>query len=264
MTANKENVYWKTKKEWYRINGNGEYELTEAAPDRARKSFALFCTPNPSQLENRKRLIAQLECEEEGFHIQDNTLLEYSGTRTTIDIPSGITTIRWFGPALPGAERKVIVPDTVTKIDAGAFSASGMSDIVLPHSLRSIGSHAFSGNMIKSIQIPPTVKTIQQRTFWKCKELNNLSLSEGLEEIESFAFAECSKLQRVVIPKSVKTIHSYAFHRCYALSLVIIQGNETEIALNAFEDLRNLMIVAPLKSYAIKYARNSGLRYREQ
>lgn len=42
MTANKESVYWKSNKEWYRINAEGKYELTEKAPERAKKSFELF------------------------------------------------------------------------------------------------------------------------------------------------------------------------------------------------------------------------------
>lgn len=42
MTANKESVYWKTNKEWYRINSEGRYELTEKAPERAIKSFELY------------------------------------------------------------------------------------------------------------------------------------------------------------------------------------------------------------------------------
>lgn len=45
MTANKESVYWKTNKEWYRINEAGDFELTEDAPERARKSFELFMSP---------------------------------------------------------------------------------------------------------------------------------------------------------------------------------------------------------------------------
>ena len=58
MKASKENLYWKTNKEWYRINDAGEYELTEVATERARASFALFNTPNPAQKDNNKRLKA--------------------------------------------------------------------------------------------------------------------------------------------------------------------------------------------------------------
>lgn len=42
MTMNKEAVYWRSNKAWYRINSDNEYELTKAAPERARKSFEIF------------------------------------------------------------------------------------------------------------------------------------------------------------------------------------------------------------------------------
>lgn len=42
MTSNKESLYWKSNKEWYRINEDGEFELTELAPERAQKSFELY------------------------------------------------------------------------------------------------------------------------------------------------------------------------------------------------------------------------------
>jgi len=38
-----ESVYWKTNKDWYRIDEDkGEYILTEKATERATKSFALY------------------------------------------------------------------------------------------------------------------------------------------------------------------------------------------------------------------------------
>lgn len=46
MTADKESLYWKTNKEWYFINESGEYELTDKAPERAKKSFELFNSKN--------------------------------------------------------------------------------------------------------------------------------------------------------------------------------------------------------------------------
>jgi len=50
MTANKEMMYWKTNPEWYRTNPKtGKRELTEKAPERARKSFELCNTPRGSK-----------------------------------------------------------------------------------------------------------------------------------------------------------------------------------------------------------------------
>lgn len=42
MTTDKESLYWHTKPEWWFINKDGEYELTENAPERARKSFEIW------------------------------------------------------------------------------------------------------------------------------------------------------------------------------------------------------------------------------
>ena len=43
MTSDKERLYWKTNKEWYRINREKDcFELTEKAPLRAQKSFDLY------------------------------------------------------------------------------------------------------------------------------------------------------------------------------------------------------------------------------
>lgn len=38
MTTNMESLFWKTNKEWYRVNKEKDcYELTEKAPERAKK-----------------------------------------------------------------------------------------------------------------------------------------------------------------------------------------------------------------------------------
>lgn len=43
MSAYREYCYWRTNKEWYRINWEKEcYELTDKAPERAIKSFELY------------------------------------------------------------------------------------------------------------------------------------------------------------------------------------------------------------------------------
>ena len=43
MSAYREYAYWKTNKDWYRINWEKDcYELTDKAPERAVKSFELY------------------------------------------------------------------------------------------------------------------------------------------------------------------------------------------------------------------------------
>ena len=43
MSANTELMYWKKDKSWYIINKEKDiYELTDKAPERARKSFEMW------------------------------------------------------------------------------------------------------------------------------------------------------------------------------------------------------------------------------
>ncbi len=45
MTKNPMLFYWQSNPAWYRVNEKGKFELTEEAPEKAKESFKLFCTP---------------------------------------------------------------------------------------------------------------------------------------------------------------------------------------------------------------------------
>ena len=45
MTLSNKCFYWRSNPEWDRTNEQGEYELTDKAPEEARESFAEFCKP---------------------------------------------------------------------------------------------------------------------------------------------------------------------------------------------------------------------------
>lgn len=46
MKRNSERVYWMTNKSWYTINQTKDcFELTDEAPPRARRSFAMWSRP---------------------------------------------------------------------------------------------------------------------------------------------------------------------------------------------------------------------------
>ncbi len=45
MSGDEEIMYWHSNPEWYRINEEGKFELTDKAPERAIKSFELSNTP---------------------------------------------------------------------------------------------------------------------------------------------------------------------------------------------------------------------------
>lgn len=72
------------------------------------------------------------------------------------------------------------------------------------------------------------------------ERIQNVTIEEGIEVIERLSFLECRNLQSIKVPGSVKEIEDEAFRRC-----------------------ENLVIHAPKRSYAIKYAIKNDIKYEE-
>ena len=50
MTGDRrEMFFWESNPEWYRTGPDGKIELTEKAPERARKSFEMLSTPRSAK-----------------------------------------------------------------------------------------------------------------------------------------------------------------------------------------------------------------------
>ncbi len=89
--------------------------------------------------------------------------------------------------------------------------AGGSNCTAIPSTVKDIGGYAFYGkdNLIH-ISIPGSVKTIGQGAFSLCRNLNQLTLEEGIERIDGMAFC-FTGLTSVVVPNSVDTIVEGAF-----------------------------------------------------
>lgn len=46
MSGNDGSMYWITNKEWWRIEGEKGFALTDKAPEEAKESFRLWCRIN--------------------------------------------------------------------------------------------------------------------------------------------------------------------------------------------------------------------------
>lgn len=149
--------------------------------------------------------------------------------------------------------RKVILSESVTSIDDGAFSGctnletiaippavtyigeqafSGcfkLSDVDLPEKLVTIGFMAFSNcSSITAITIPSSVSYLEAGTFQGCSSLKKVELSEGLTMINGIAFGDCVQLTEINIPTSVTCIDWSAFVDCFSLSDIDYAGNESD------------------------------------
>ncbi|RBI34029.1 hypothetical protein DRZ74_01315 [Metamycoplasma hominis] len=71
------------------------------------------------------------------------------------------------------------------------------------------------------VTIPDSVKEIGDYSFYGCKNLKEVFLNEGLEEIGARAF-KYTKIESITIPDSVKEIGKGAFSNCKNLKEVIL------------------------------------------
>lgn len=63
-----------------------------------------------------------------------------------------------------------------------------------------------------SVHIPGTVKRIGVRAFAECRNLEKMTLEEGVECIEKNAFTGCKKLKSIRLPASVRRIDGWSFY----------------------------------------------------
>ena len=170
----------------------------------------------------------------------------WSNNYDTISIllPLSISTIEAF--AFSGLYLdSITIPLSVTTIADYAFQGCNLNSILFSTSstLTYIGIQAFVGNSnLKNVTIPSTVLEIGDRAFEGCRSLTEFDFasSSTLKYISSNLFAGCQKLKSITIPTSVKSIRNSAFAGCSQLSSLTLNFGLDTIENNAFSGCNNL------------------------
>ena len=163
--------------------------------------------------------------------------------------------------------KKVVIPDSVTKIEDNAFhSARCMTELVLSKNLKSIGNGAFNGCemlegdlvipetvtfigeaafggvALKSVTIPASIKRIPTAMF-AGSDLENVTIMPGIEVVGNKAFQYCNDLESIVIPEGVTTIEDDAFFHCSDLLHVSLPNSLINITSysSVFESCESLV-----------------------
>ena len=166
-----------------------------------------------------------------------------------------------------GANGVSVIPDSVTRIAAGAFlDCRGLTEVFIPDSVTRIDNEAFAGcgNLMK-IKIPDSVTHIGDGAFSSCKSLSEVTIPDRVTRIENGTFEFCtnltamtigdnvtyigqkafsgSGLTSITIPDSVTNIGWHAFFRCDNLTNVVVGSGVTGIGEHAFAWCDNLETV---------------------
>ncbi len=184
---------------------------------------------------------------------------------------SNVKTVVFGGKIIPSyilvdctAATEVIMLDSVTSIDRGAFSGcTGLTSIVIPGSVTSIGWSAFENcTGLEDVYITDVDAwlhiSFDDRDAYLNRfgtlhildengnEVTELLIPDSVTSIGHFAFYGCTSLTSIVIPDSVTSIGGSAFYSCTGLTSIVIPNSVISIGESAFENCTSLTsIVIP-------------------
>jgi hypothetical protein len=196
--------------------------------------------------------------------VNDNISEEVNG-RVDADnlLKKRIDNIKYYGDAdaNPTPDDWFTFSDEAHTILTGlAEGYENETDIVIPNTVTSINSGAFSGcSSLTSITIPNSVTTINNGAFSGCSSLTSITIPNSVTTINSGTFDGCSSLTSITIPNSVTTIDGGTFYNCSSLTSVTIPNSVTSIGSGAFENTGNLTIYCSQHSYADTFAQTNRI-----
>lgn len=172
-----------------------------------------------------------------------DNVLKNSPNLKTLVVPDPIATLPdWFAYGCK-ALSSVTLPSKLKSIGNGAFQqCAALESITLPDGLESLGNDYFVGSGrgdmyshnwtfnfsgLRSIIIPGSVRCIPNLCFENCRNLESVTIKEGVKTIGVGAFRYAAYENNpltISIPESVDSIYSAAFVRCNAKSIDIPQS----------------------------------------
>jgi len=176
------------------------------------------------------------------YSVTDNqaTITGYSGAGGAVEIPAevdGVAVVKVGDEAFKNntSVTSITIPDSVTSIGDGAFTASDLTSITIPDSVTSIGDDTFFNcTSLASIIIPDSVTSIGDWAFAGCTSLTSVTIPNSVTSIGDFAFVGCVNLTSITIGNSVESIGTFAFDSCTSLTSIVIPDSVTSIGFVAF------------------------------
>lgn len=121
-----------------------------------------------------------------------------SGSEKDVEIPEWIGEYRVRRIGRQGFSfnrelRSVAIPQTVEKIDYGAFAhCENLERVILSRGLKTIDWNVFEGcTVLRTIMLPDGVTRIGNKAFYRCSALESIYIPASVTHIGEDAFSEC-------------------------------------------------------------------------
>jgi len=130
--------------------------------------------------------------------------------------------------------KSITIPSTLRSIKGYSFPHCPLETIVLTEGIEKIEKEALRDNdAIKSIKIPSSVESIGPYAFIHNRNLEEVELCEGLEEIGQSAFYNCN-LKSIYLPSTIKKMGRGAFGSCSNMKKAVIGDGSKKLFPGTF------------------------------
>ena len=173
----------------------------------------------------------------------NDTLFSSCKELTSIDIPSGVTTIWLSTFAYCESLTSVTIPNTVTSINNSAFyRCSSLTSVTIPNSVLTIGDTAFMYcTNLEKVVFSDQLQSIGKQAFYNCEKLTdfkvygyNVAKQYPLTTVGEQAFALCYSLPNYPLPYGVTTIGNSAFEDCRSIQSLLVPNGVTRAEQNLY------------------------------
>lgn len=191
----------------------------------------------------------------EDFLMDNNTLVKYTGTASTVSVSDDVKIIGEEAFADNQYLGVINIGKNVNKIEHGAFAnCTYLNRVVIPDSVKTVDSAAFSGCYgLKNISIGDGVEDFGDGVFAGCSNLAGISVSRNNDKLayeagilydkkkeQIYAYLTANPYEIYYMPESVNSISPYSFWGNTNLSEVYLSGALEEVPAYAFSNCKNL------------------------
>lgn len=118
----------------------------------------------------------------------------------------------------------IVFPKGIEKIETGAFSDIGITELNLPNDIPLSNSMFESCAMLKKATFADGITLIPNSFLRNCTSLEIVNIPESVTKIDDSAFRGCTSLQNIVLPQNLKTMGSDVFRNTGLKTLEIPQS----------------------------------------
>lgn len=174
---------------------------------------------------------------EEGvFKITEDGLLDfidkyaYKGTYDTVKYDENGETTLTIPETVKGIQVKELKPNFAWKV-------RGIKEVIINAKLEKIPTLAFMTNKdIEKITLPEGLKSIEYGAFYGCTKLNYIYMPNTVTDIKGSAFWGCEKLTNIELFSKLEKISSAAFGSCKSLQSITIPASVNNIDVEIGEE----------------------------